>query len=380
MRRAMLFLGIAVLIVAVAAIGARPGSDARQVDESPRFKMLGKAGIPHQLNYQGYLTDDAGDAITDTLGMTFSIWDAASGGSQLWDETQAEVAVIDGLFNVLLGSVTEIPSSVFTSPGCWIEIEIEGETLTPRTQIVSVGYAFRADTADYAIAAHSDNDWQVVGNDMYSIPGGNVGIGTTAPDEKLEIIGNMMLNTSHGVAFVGEVKSSRADGGLYVRQDSGAHLFLGYGNTVVIKDDNVGIGTASPGAKLHVEGGDWVTFFSPTAGGYPQLKVGKDNDPHNNIILGFHNTDNYGYLAVAGDPATIVVKDGGNVGIGETSPAYKLDVEGYVQAQGYYTGDIIFQKDNQKLWRMYEGEDGLYLESLKTGKIYRFVLEEVNKK
>jgi hypothetical protein len=60
-----------------------------------------------------------------------------------------------------------------------------------------------------------------------------------------------------------------------------------------------------------------------------------------------------------------------------TQPQHKLDVEGYVQAHGYYTGDIVFQKDGQKLWRMFEDEDGLYLESLKTGKVYRFVLQEV---
>jgi len=43
------------------------------------------------------------------------------------------------------------------------------------------------------------------------------------------------------------------------------------------------------------------------------------------------------------------------------------------------TGDITFQKNNESLWRMYEDEDGLYLENLKTGKIYRFVLHELKK-
>jgi hypothetical protein len=32
-----------------------------------------------------------------------------------------------------------------------------------------------------------------------------------------------------------------------------------------------------------------------------------------------------------------------------------------MQAHGYYTGDIVFQKDGNKLWRMFEDEDGLYL-------------------
>ena len=69
---------------------------------------------------------------------------------------------------------------------------------------------------------------------------------------------------------------------------------------------------------------------------------------------------------------------GGNVGIGELNPQYPLDVAGYVQATGYYTGDIVFQKNGKQLWRMYEDENGLYLQSLITGKTYKFVLEETN--
>jgi intein/homing endonuclease len=37
----------------------------------------------------------------------------------------------------------------------------------------------------------------------------------------------------------------------------------------------------------------------------------------------------------------LIVNATGNVGIGTASPAYKLDVEGYVQAYGYYTGHIV---------------------------------------
>jgi hypothetical protein len=59
----------------------------------------------------------------------------------------------------------------------------------------------------------------------------------------------------------------------------------------------------------------------------------------------------------------------GNVGIGTKNPEYKLDVGGDAQANRWHTGDIYFQKDSKKLWRMFEDEAGLYTENLTTGKV-----------
>ncbi len=66
----------------------------------------------------------------------------------------------------------------------------------------------------------------------------------------------------------------------------------------------------------------------------------------------------------------------GNVGIGTKAPSEKLHVMGNVKANAFLTGDIIMHKDNKPVWRLYEDENGIYAESLITGKKYRIMLEE----
>ena len=110
--------------------------------------------IPTTLNYQGRLTDNSSTPvpISATLPMTFSIWDSAVAGTQLWTETwdapNPQVVVSNGLFDVILGSQTPIPLSVFSSGTArWLQIAINGETLTPRQQLTSVGWSFKAEAA-----------------------------------------------------------------------------------------------------------------------------------------------------------------------------------------------------------------------------------------
>lgn len=66
-----------------------------------------------------------------------------------------------------------------------------------------------------------------------------------------------------------------------------------------------------------------------------------------------------------------------DIGIGTPNPVHKLDVDGDVQAHNFFVGDLVFQNDGQQMWRTFEDESDLYVESLLTGKLYRFMLQEV---
>jgi len=112
------------------------------------------AQVPPLLNYQGHLaagdtaTDRQSVALTGSFKLVFSIYPAATGGSPLWTETQT-VAVTDGLFSVLLGGVVPIPQTLFAEAERYLGVKVENDPeMAPRQRIVSVGYAFRAGSAD----------------------------------------------------------------------------------------------------------------------------------------------------------------------------------------------------------------------------------------
>jgi len=105
--------------------------------------------VPHVLSYQGILKDTSGHPMPGTFDLTFKIWpDSVGGINPLWEETQTSVVVdSNGLFNVLLGSVIEVPDTVFYG-NAYLGISIDGTELIPRTWIVSVAYAYNAINAD----------------------------------------------------------------------------------------------------------------------------------------------------------------------------------------------------------------------------------------
>ncbi len=193
----------------ILSVGSRGHSKAKSVD------MKQSKGIPHEINYQGWL-GDASDTneVTDILGMWFRLYTTPTGGASVWDEAHIAVTVDKGIFNVLLGSQTPIPSDIFTGDPLWLETQVVTDTLAPRKKLVSVGYAIKsayadhaddaehavyADTAGYASSSTPDNDWAISGSKLYAQDTSwNVGIGTTSPstDARLYVDAN---DASYGV-------------------------------------------------------------------------------------------------------------------------------------------------------------------------------------
>ncbi|MEQ8880531.1 MAG: hypothetical protein RLQ12_12900, partial [Cyclobacteriaceae bacterium] len=103
------------------------------------------------MNFQGNLTDPGtGSAIADgDYDIDFSLWDADVSGTSFWSETQLGVTVINGIFNVKLGSVNPLVPADFAGP-LWLEITISAETLSPRIELSSAAYSLNSsNTSSY---------------------------------------------------------------------------------------------------------------------------------------------------------------------------------------------------------------------------------------
>jgi hypothetical protein len=99
--------------------------------------------------YQGRLADTAGNPINATTPMVFRLYAAGTGGAPLWEENwtgQNSVAVSDGLFNVMLGSLTPISQPIVTgNSNLWLGITVGVDNeMAPRVQLGSVPWAMQA--------------------------------------------------------------------------------------------------------------------------------------------------------------------------------------------------------------------------------------------
>ncbi len=359
------------------------------------------AQTPNQFKYQAVLRDAGGQIMAEeAVTVDISILQGSASGTRVFDEQHSVTTTAQGLINLNIGSVEDLSVVDFSADTYFIEISVNS-TIMGTSQLLSVPYALQAkevENVDYLqitntpvipedVADLTDNsnllfdgDWTSLTNTPATIAGygitdafdgtwanltgtapnvstfnndagylttytetwtesdsdiyfndGNVGIGTTTPVSRLTVVGNISLqdgdlelNNGYGIFTSGGLNALFYNNSFRVVYSGNPLLY-------VENDGNVGIGTTTPTDKFEVQG-DLGSIGFPING--------------NNIRYKYNGVN---YLQVDGASSQLnirvngsdrmSIKNNGNVGIGISSPVYKLDVSGDINTTGSYLVD-----------------------------------------
>lgn len=111
------------------------------------------ADVPSRLHYQGRLLDVEGRPVQGIVVLKLEFFREPSGGSALWSEDALSVLARDGVFKVELGERTTLDPAMFRDGPLFLEVTVEGETLTPRIAVAPVPYAYHSQSAQRAAEA-----------------------------------------------------------------------------------------------------------------------------------------------------------------------------------------------------------------------------------
>lgn len=264
-------------------------------------------------------------------GSSGNYWSA--GGSDIYSNTSG---------NVGIGTDTPlIKLSVRTGTGNYGIIHTDG-AITLGTYIGS-GEGWLGTKSNHPLSFFANNSYQL----MTLLPSGNVGIGTTAPNEKLTV---QTLNNSYGIAHRGEggnILSTRIGGtsaGIGTFSNTNMRIFCNSLSALFIAaaTGDVGIGVAdNPAYKLDV--GDRMRIRSGSASSTAGLWL---NNPANTAAIAFMGVRDVDVAGIYGNNAGWGLQMNTNTGavsVGNQYPVagYKLSVQGnqYINGLIATTGD-----------------------------------------
>ncbi|MBL0226643.1 MAG: hypothetical protein IPQ16_14040 [Geobacteraceae bacterium] len=105
------------------------------------------AGVPHSINYQGYLKDGDGTPVNGEFGMAFALYSSnPHRNNPVWSEPEKAVVVTNGIYSTQIGSEGTPLRAHFDVP-YYLAVIIKGVEL-PLQPLSSVPYAQRAAEAD----------------------------------------------------------------------------------------------------------------------------------------------------------------------------------------------------------------------------------------
>jgi len=226
------------------------------------------AAPPATITYQGYLSDATGAPVNTPIAMTLSLYDVATGGAPIWSEYQSSIQVVNGVYSIQLGSIVPIDLHFdrIYYLGAAVGSDLE---MTPRQELSSVPYSFRAMSADKLSQVCADGEflqynapsaqWScavavgAVGPAGPAGPAGDTGAtgpqGVAGPAGTAGTVGLQGPIGLTGAAGVnGANGATGATGAIGATGPTGASPFTLSGSDAIYTAGSVGVGTATPDA------------------------------------------------------------------------------------------------------------------------------------
>ncbi len=342
--------------------------------------LTGTAGAESvTFTYAGFLSDANGNALDGDYQMEFRLYDSASGGNEL-DSYSATVSVTGGYFS----QDVSFDREYFDGRSLWMEIEVNGETLSPRMRLGEVPYASglkpgiyvtgtgsylacfnntdgsRAEFASseevysisppillysykYGVKGEAENGWGVLGYSHFNLTYGMSVAGVYG--EYDNSVG--MLGTKVGGLGTG-VYGKSGDVGVYGSGDTGvkgtgSKGVYGHGSDYGVYGESDEVGVYGHGYDSGVVGSGVSKSYPPLLWVYytGYLSANTTIDNKKNILAGVVGTA-YSTSALGSGVSTYACLA---ANVDDRSYAYYGEGYFYNIGTGNFTGDLIVQGD-----------------------------------
>jgi hypothetical protein len=224
-----------------------------------------------------------------------------------------------------------------------------GNYLTVNTN----GLGINSSTTSYTLDVNGTFETSNTNGILLFASSGNVGIGTTAPSASLDVRGNIAItpssrfttavndnfiyagNTVGHYSLAWNTDPGSANGPMsYLAGYGGIRMFtLGTPKVSILDSGNVGIRTTDPNYSLQISQDNTGSYPGDTTSG--QFVISGATDSTKRFGFQLDTTRNFGHIQVvkAGTTAypLILNGQGGNIGIGTTSPSELLTINGNIR-------------------------------------------------
>jgi hypothetical protein len=250
------------------------------------------AQIPQTMNYQVMLTDDADQPPADqSVQLVFRIYNVDEGGGSLWTETHDVTTNSIGVVSVVLGSTS--PLAIGFDEPLWLQVEVDGEILSPKRELTSAPYALSAGGSGGGDGHSLDADDGSPVDALYVDGNGDVGIGTTSPQAELYVSEELQVGSTATLGTLTVHGGSAANGAIRLQ------------------------GEGTDGGSIYMDGGTGHTYatlgHTESTGGGGKLRLWRNGVGSTGITLdGNYNDDEEPVLLMTGSTRSLQLYMGGD--------------------------------------------------------------------